>query len=349
MTLAEILNADMATIARWLRAGWRWWIGELSTLAPAGVRRLLDSRPRLAAVWSGDRFRLYRDGRLLDLGNGTRSAQTRPRPVLLLLGGHDVLVREIETPPLPLADVRRMVTLDADRLTPFAPDAVYVDAEILERGQRRQTVAVAAWPRAAADRMLALALDHGLSPRVISVGAPSLDTPKFNFRPLVDAAAGTSGEPPRAALLWALAALLLLANGATLILRDIADLERLRSVVEAQAPAVDGALRLRQRVVAEQVARQALFDRRAAHDPVRTLNVLSRAVPLSAWVQRLAWTGGTARIAGYAKGGANVLEALRQAPEIAAARPSTDDVPAAVPAGQPFDITVTFKPSGRPS
>ena len=35
----SILEADMTTVGRWLRDGWRWWIDELTSMVPPRIRR----------------------------------------------------------------------------------------------------------------------------------------------------------------------------------------------------------------------------------------------------------------------------------------------------------------------
>ncbi|QCI79958.1 hypothetical protein E6W36_11880 [Hankyongella ginsenosidimutans] len=56
-------------------------------------------------------------------------------------------------------------------------------------------------------------------------------------------------------------------------------------------------------------------------------------------MQRYSWNGKDVRIIGYRKGNDDLQEILRLTPGLANVRNSTEEVPVATPAGQPFDIT----------
>ncbi|MGC1305138.1 MAG: hypothetical protein WA840_22450, partial [Caulobacteraceae bacterium] len=63
MTPQQLLNADMATIGRWVRQGLSWWGNELADLIPPAIRRRRTRAPRWQVEMSVDGVaRLWRDG-----------------------------------------------------------------------------------------------------------------------------------------------------------------------------------------------------------------------------------------------------------------------------------------------
>jgi Tfp pilus assembly PilM family ATPase len=64
-----------------------------------------------------------------------------------------VFTRELDLPLLPPNDMRRLVALDIDRLTPFPAEAVYFDLEIIQRdADRGKQRVLAGRPAARRDR-----------------------------------------------------------------------------------------------------------------------------------------------------------------------------------------------------
>src|SRR5450432_3448335 len=167
MTLQELLNADVRSIGALIRQGYAWWIDELAALLPASWSGLFSSRPKvLAEPLAAGGWRCWKDGRpISDEGRGDA-----PRSgVGLILPPGAVLIREVKFPRLPLADVRRMVNLDLDRLSPIRPELVLVDVEVVDRdaADGRQTVLVGVLPRDVAARQLEAARAAGFLPRML--------------------------------------------------------------------------------------------------------------------------------------------------------------------------------------
>jgi len=336
MNANEILNADLGTVARWIRQGVRWWLDELTDLLPRGLIARLRRGPALDVVHGEDDLRVFRNGRLI----GMPEPRDTLRPVRLMLGGGDVLVREYDAPLLSSFDIRRMARLDVDRLTPYAADAVYSDVAVLSRGETVQRVALGVWPREDAEKVIAQLSEAGLEPKVICVGSPAdADSVRFDFRPSLDEAQAASGRIKGNAILWSVVAALILLNGIGLILRDIRRVEAMREAVAAQSGGMTLVTGLRRQVEGEHKQREDLLNQRSTREPLRTLDAITKVLPLSAWVQRYSWNGKDVRIIGYRKGNDDLQEILRLTPGLANVRNSTEEVPVATPAGQPFDIT----------
>lgn len=336
MNANEILNADLGTVARWIRQGVGWWLDELTDLLPRGLVARLRRRPAIDVIQGEDELRVFRNGRLI----GLPAPRETLRPVRLMLGGEDVLVREYEAPLLSSYDIRRMARLDVDRLTPYAASAVYADIAVLSRGATAQRVALGVWPREDADRMIAQLTEAGLDPKVICVGSPADDeSARFDFRASIEEARAPNGKLRANSIVWTVVAALLVLNGIGLILRDSRQVDAMREAVAAQSGAMTFVTGLRRQVEGEHRQREDLLNQRGMREPLRTLDAITKVLPLSAWVQRYSWNGKEVRIIGYRKGNEDLLEILRMTPGLANVRNSTQEVPVATPAGQPFDIT----------
>jgi len=369
MTLQELMNADVRAIGGLVRQGFAWWIDELAAMLPRGWRSLFSSRPKvLAEPLSAGGWRYWKDGRSIaaDGPGGALRSQ-----VGLLLPPGAVLTREVQFPRLPLADVRRMVTLDLDRLSPLRPELVYVDVEVVDRdaAEGRQTVLVGVLPRAVAARHLEAARDAGLSPKALSAAVPRASPPeslqqslqqspqqspfespaiRFDFLPAVRRASGEAAPGGASRLWWAAVAALIVVNLGVLIGRDILATSRLRDAVGAQRGAVDVALALRRRVEAETVLRQELVTRGMRNEPLRMLGALTTAIPAGAWVQHLEWNGQTLRVVGFKSAEVDMFAALRGSPAFTNPRAAGADAAPRAGAGQPFDITVDAGKRPRP-
>jgi general secretion pathway protein L len=154
-----------------LRAFWRWWLSELATLMPAGMRTALRRRrlhpivaverdgsvlwaPRVAngalafdAVGriplQGDPADLARDGHAaieaLPPANGDMSAERR---VVIALPESQVLRKSIVLPAVVEENLHQTLAYDLDRHTPFKADEVYFDAIVVGRDAGRKEIRV---------------------------------------------------------------------------------------------------------------------------------------------------------------------------------------------------------------
>jgi general secretion pathway protein L len=336
MSAQDLLDADVSSLGRQLGVGWRWWLGELAEMIPERWRRAFTGRPALCAEQAADGgYRFSREGRPA-IAPPRSEART---PVVLLLSREQVLVRRTETPPLSRSDVRRLLTLELDRLTPFRPEDVYaaVASRPAAGSDARRPACLAVVRRETADAAIAHARASGLEPMAVGVaGAEGLET-SLDFLPQTGETAAGGARGRR--YVWGAIAMLLAANMAAAILRDEANLDRLRDQARAQRPALQAALKLRRQVKDEDARRGRILRARAWNDPLRTIDAATRALPDGAWVQRMSWNGQALRLAGYKREGVDVLAALRGSPAFAQVRDSTGDTPARLAAGEPFDVT----------
>ena len=340
MALADLLNADMATLGAAARQAFAWWVDELRAMVPAGLRRS-GARGRVLADLSGAEPVFTRDGRRLAAGPGDGR-------VTVVLPRARALLRETVLPRLPRADTRALIALDLDRLTPLsADDAVFDYAPAAgEQVAGRQRVTIAVVTRAVAGAALARAAAAGLEPVALAVedGAGGA---AFDFLP---ALAGGLRMPwwATARAWWGIAGVLAVVNVCVAVWRDGADVARLRETVSAQDDAVTLAQRARGRVRSEEARRAALLARRATHDPLPLLAAVTAALPPPAWVQRLAWDGQSLRLTGFTTQVIDPVSTLRASHRFVTVRQTTTDVPPEVTRYQPFDVTGEVAPPVPP-
>lgn len=332
MNASELLNADVGVIGQALARGFRWWVEELRGLA--GSARARRSRVQVGVDADGA-LHWRRDGAPATATGGE---------VDLVLAPEIVLERTLDLPPLSESDLRRLMTADIDRLTPFTADQVWFDAlaQPAEAGTARTELAVVSRSDMAA--WLAALDAVGARPARVTVGDPATPSDwRFDFLPAIRREGTSPAARRRAALVWGAFAILLIANLAALIGRDMAATRAVRDAVDAQRPTVALAQGLRRRVQNEETRRAALLARRERQEPLRILEEVSRALPPPQWVQRFEWNGRIVRLVGFKQANFDLAAALRGSPLLTNPRAlSTERVPASAN-GEPFDITAELE------
>jgi general secretion pathway protein L len=349
MTLRELFNSevDVADLFERARQGLNWWFDELAAMAPRILRDRLASRPALWIEADGEDWRLSRDGRPVAL---SPAVLARSRVGLLASSG-SVFLRQVTLPRMPVSDLRRMVALDLDRLSPLSPDLVHFDLLVTDREPigGRQAVTLALMLRTEAAALLNGARQAGYRPAALSVPSEAGEgPPRFDFLPQALASEGVA-RTNSAARGWRLAAVaLVLVNLGVLVGRDVIDVQQLQAQVDAQTPTVQAVLRLRHRVEAEDAHRRGLIASGRRGDPLHVVDAVTRALPTGAWVQRFEWNGQTLRLIGYGRRGVEMATALRASGVLTNPRVLTSPATTGPTAFIPFDITADAGPEPRP-
>jgi general secretion pathway protein L len=341
MNYKDILNADLQTVARWMRGGVDWWIEELEQAMPASWRTRLSARREVIAE-IGEADVVFRGKAGAPIDSQALSRNERDH-VQLVVPMKQVLTRVLDFPLLPMTDVRRMVALDIDRLTPFHADAVVFDTEFLRRDSERgrQQVLLGVMPKAAAGETLARARKLDLMPASLGAFAGVGSNTHFDFLPALEGGIGRLGARARLPYWWAAVVALLFLNFWLIAYRDSAELDSLKQIVDSQAAPVEVALRLRDKVDAETERRADLIKRRAANSSLAVLDAVTKALPANAWTQTFEWNGQTVHLAGYSNGPADMLKALESSPSLHNARTmSQSALPAKASGMQSFDVSV---------
>jgi general secretion pathway protein L len=349
MTLQELLNAqvDFALLGAQARRGLAWWLGELAAMLPAAWRDRLSSRPRLWIEPNPKGGWLWEDGQPWDLA---LDAQVAEGKVGLLAPSGAVLVREVSVARMPAADIRRMLALDIDRLSPLAPELIHFDMDIVDRGDAdgRLLARLGILSRDEAAGLVARAREDGITPVALAARIDGEDEPPcFDFLPQAMAAAGERAEN-KARYYWWAAAALVLVNLAVLVGRDMVDVSQLQAAVEAQQPMAAAALRLSRRIGDEDARRRALLARGRRDDPLAMLDALTRALSEGAWVQRLEWNGQSLRIIGFKSDAVDLSGAIRASAAFANPRAVVSAPLAPGALLKPFDLTADARAEPRP-
>jgi general secretion pathway protein L len=331
-----ILDADMATLGRWSREALRWWIDELATMVPAALRP--------ARTFSGD-FLLYRgSGEIIPYESGSpRPGEMADREDSdLAIDQSQCLERQLDLPAMNARDLRSYLAVEADRLLPLPAHLLLIDSsrEALDAVNGMMSIRIGAIRRELADDALAAATQRGVVPARIGIVEASAPTSMaYDFAPQLRAEGKLPNRQNRRGLWWGAVGALVLLNVALVVWQDQQSVDRLQDLVAAQAPAVSV-----YRVMADRIARvegtaSATATQRARHDVLGDLGHATNALPDTAWVQRYEWNGSSLRLAGYSRGATDVAGAIRRDPRFSNVRDSTGDVQAAIPIGQPFDIS----------
>jgi hypothetical protein len=332
MNVRSVLDADMATVATWLRDGLDLWIEEFRGLMPAWLQTH-TGRHGPVIEWDGaDGFEPFQGG---EAGASIDFAKLS-NPVIRL-PSELCLARTVSFPAVGARDMRALLAFEAERIMPLSGEALVVAAAsagtVTENGLI--PMRVAGMGRAQAARLGAAISRIGLNPSAVVLSDPVADV---DFLPaMLDsglvATRGNASHP-----WWALVAFCFLLNVGLLVWRDVASVDQFRQLVEAQKPAALAAQRAAARM--QSTVRTAAFavKRRDEYNALATLASTSRALPKGAWVQRYVWDGKSVRITGYKSRSVDPIKDLRQSGLFADVRSANSDVLAEIPAGQPFDI-----------
>ncbi|HEX8058351.1 MAG TPA: PilN domain-containing protein [Novosphingobium sp.] len=324
MAARSILDADMATVSRWIRSGFAWWIDELRDMVPASWRN--EKRVLQAYVTYGQ------DGALTVQG----SALALP----VLVDPALCLLRCVSLPPMSAADRERLVQIEADRLLPLPSTELVLGQRTAEAGETE----LAALPLAAARAMMERLQASGITPSAVYLAVPG--QAGIAGIELTGALSAAGLLPPRqdaAARWWLVVAFLFACNLSLLVWRDVQSVSRLEELVSQQESAVRLARSISNRITGTQRQAVQLVTRRERQDARAALGAVTRALPAQAWVQRYTWEAGNLRISGYRRKDADVAAALRGSGRFADVRSADTEAIAEVPTGLPFDITAAVR------
>ncbi|MGL6043315.1 MAG: hypothetical protein ACRC1J_05275 [Sandaracinobacteroides sp.] len=333
-----LLDADMATVGRWLRDGWQWWVGELAQMVPSRLRRLFGTRGVSIAVDpSGAPAELP--------ARGSRAAFAFPADA--------ALVRRLEVAAEGLSGrkLREAVEAEGERLLPMPMANVVVASRIVELRALDGValVDVAALPLAAARTLGETLVRAGIAPGLVTLAGDERDAealPPLDFRGAMRARGLLLPQSRTAERWWAAVGVLVMLNLAVVVWRDMASVRRLEAEVAQQQPAVAIAQRLQRRIARlDRLAAEAA-GLRGNREPLALMAHLAELLPPAARLQRFVLEGDALRIGGYKPREANLVPLLRASPVFAEVRTAGSASLAAIPAGSPFDIQLRLAAAG---
>lgn len=333
MIPADILNADMTTLARWMRGGLTWWADELRSMVPQGW---LPRRPGAAALI------LAADGARLDQPDGSAPA---PGDFPVRLHDHSCLTRSIVLPGMSRRDIEASVQIDGERHFPMPADScLYAIGKHATLSDGTVEVYAAALPMDVARRVAATLGAARVRPLSLHL-APAVEAQRdrIDFLPAMRRAGLFEDSSSARSRWWMVVGFLFLLNAALFSWRDEAATARLREQVNGQQSAVLVAQRIRAQMRKAQIVARQAAHKRGRGDAASLLAAITRALPDGAWVQRYQQEGDTIRITGYRAPDVDVVGPLRRLPPILSVRSAQAEQAAASVAGQPFDLMLTMK------
>jgi hypothetical protein len=337
MNLSGLLNSDVATLRSAAARAVDWWVGQLATLLPGRAKN--SRRPRNIVLWDQGVLRLLRkDGSSGKMsGKGAR--------VWLVVPGKLAFRRSLDLPRMSNADLRRLVELEAERLSPLPQAETLVGIEVGRSNAAggQCPVEVAVLPSAAAEEAVEAARRAGLTIAGLGLFDPASRTARFDFTPALRAQGLLAGARSPLLFWWSLPAFLFILNIAVLVIRDQQSLERLQAAVEQQEPATRAARVLQGRAAGFEATARTMASERRSHDVLAMLAIVSKDLPAGAWVQRFTFSARSARLVGYKGKDFDVAASFRKDQRIGFVRSNTGQLVSETPAGQPFDLTISLK------
>jgi general secretion pathway protein L len=341
---------------------WRWWRAELAASIPPPLRQLL-MRPRTdlildlnqdgpgLATQRGSRYRLLKpldleiDDATLQETLARASRELAVPGLIVRLSPHIVYRKTIVLPSAALHEFRKIVALDLDRQTPFSPEHVFFDAEIVRRdtAANRLEVELALVKRQSIEPLLARLAAVGFAARALVVDLPVAGAPyRYNLLQTGAAAGRHFLRGPRAPLL-ALVAALLVANLACALSREDSALALLRRDVAAARNAAQVSDKLRAEIKLRESALRALLDRKAAPTVVQLVAEVTRVLPDTVWLHGLELNDHGMLLSGEAPAAAELVARLEHSEFFANARFRAPVVPAATAGRERFEIALDLK------
>lgn len=357
-------HADLGALAA---EAFRWWVGELAALLPAGLREnLARGRSRVVLVMDaeGDNVieesgRRRRSLGRLDLGRAQTTSAPRALERLGKAATSETIVRADArhalrtTAQLPLAaekNLGQVIGFEFERLTPFKRDEVYYAYRIVARDKATQRLAIelTVVPRAAlADAKRALER-VGLRMTGIEIAA----TAEAPVAPISlgedDAHARARGVPRSIIGLGALAALLAVACLAIPLMRDRSTIAALRAQIANVRREADTAASLQGRIDAELRQRRFLIDRKRTHPAVtELLDTLTRLIPDQTYLTELDVRGGQVRLLGVTTSATALLALIDRSPAFRNAAFESSITQDVKPGRERFDIAAQIAARGK--
>jgi general secretion pathway protein L len=291
-----------------------WWQRQIGALLPGWAQRRFLARDAIIIdLWSANedpnaalpatgQILFRRSGRLriaapLDL-SCPHVAPGAPDTVILRLPEHLTLRREITLPNAAKRDLRSIIDSQMDRLTPFQASEVFWGAPAPRRHGSRLRLTLHLAPRSRIEWLLGRLAGIGLKPSILEDGAAGIRLARL----------GNRNNPWATARLGLRAALVL----GCLLVPLISQQRRLQATehrLEILLPVQRQIMQL-QAQIADQTAVQSL-----QQDTIlRTLALLSAALPDGTWLSDVEVTGDRVTFDGQSSDAARLLLALTATP-----------------------------------
>jgi general secretion pathway protein L len=326
---------------------WAWWMDELVGMLPTAVGEWLLAPPTVQLALPGPTGL-----RLAQLRRHRLRSLDRPDPALplwLVLPSEAMLIKRLDWPLLPPADLRRSLALDLDRQTPFDAADVRFDFAVIARDpeQRRVTLDLAVIPESRLAPLMAQVADRfGLQPARVVGGGPVEAPALFAFTLAREPPTGAGSWLPqeRRPLLLMACLVIALVNLALWSTGEEQRLELLDQAVREARARATSADNLRRQLGERQAFLEGLAGRTHEASLPRTLNELSRLLPDTAWLESVEIRGEAVHISGHAASAAALIGPLEASRLFAEAQFRAAVVPDRATGRERFEMTLALRP-----
>lgn len=306
----------------------RWWLAELAALVPSGLMAPLLRRPPSVVVDLTETAAVISipagggGGRTVHCAIGEMPALglSGPAQAIVALSPDQVLIRAIDLPLAAEPRLRTVLEFELDRQTPFLPDQVYFDHQVVERrpGEGRLTAELAVVPRLVVDQAVTLSRGWGLEPVAVGVSGEGGGGPRFDFLPTARTAQSSQRKLGTVLTLVALA--LVLAGAMLWHGRRESVLEALAADLASARQEARISEQLRQRLDEAFARNRFLAERQRQVRAIHVLAEITRLLPDDSWLFEAELSGQDGRIVGYSPSASPLIPLFAQSPLFADAR-----------------------------
>jgi general secretion pathway protein L len=295
-----------------------WWRRQIGGLLPGWARRRFSAGDAIIIdVWSASRdldAATPATGQILVRRSGRSGlaapldfscppiARAASDTVILRLPKQLILRREITLPIAAERDLRAIIHSQMDRLTPFDASEVFWGASQPRREETRLRLTLHVVARSRIAWLLGRLADIGLEPSILQDGADGFTLARLGNRKNPE---GTAKLAIRAALVLG-----------CLLVPLISQQRRLQATeqrLEVLMPVQRQIMQLQARI-ADQAAVQSMISQTGQDTALRTLALLSAALPDGTWLSDIAMTGDRVAFDGQSSDAAQLIGALTATP-----------------------------------
>ncbi len=336
-----------------LEGAWDWWIGQLSSLLPFSAKSNRTASIVFVEICGDESLICKSKKGKVSVVERVRAEARRPRSLALLkkAKGLDVVIPRdqafVLTKEFPVAagaNLKSVVGLQIDRLSPLKSDQIYFDVEVEPPKPRAEKVAtqIGLVRKSDIDDAVKRIAAWGVSPKRIALAAnDQVQQTSFNFLPREEGEEGLTTFQLNVLLV----VLIIVASMFTWDVvtdrwqRDISAWQNAVSQAKAEAQV---AADIQSELDALETQRMNLIQKKIAPSPLAVMTELSRVVPSTAWIQEMQMEKHAIRIIGFAENASLLPAILEESPLFAKAQFKAPVRKQPHQKGERFDLSLTL-------
>ncbi len=326
----------------YLNTFWTWWMTGLRDLIPESLRqKLFRPKDKILVVLNASEVRFIKFGvdetdpmevhqfRETDVESRNKTLVWLEREVtagaqtVLLRPGNTTISKVITLPLAAAENLREAISFEMERQTPFKPEQVYFDFEILERDEAsgRLKIKLMLTPRTTIDETLEKLSQWGIL--VKALGFSTEENKRYQHSELKLAANGNeqkSGDNMTSFALAALLAILVCAAIMFPLQQKKQYLKVLQEGIKETMEAAEQAMAIRNEVNQIGMGSEYIGKRRADTPlMLETLTLATRLIPDNAWLMSIQLNGKQFNLQGEADSATQLIERLEGSDHFTAA------------------------------